>query len=259
MSVPGRVKRVDVVRLAALYGSRVVTMRAVAVLFTAALVWGCASAPAPPPPSSPVLERAGRLVVVASGPARFMVVEHSAEPGRTLDQIVKWTPYFWLRALVPLVHEGINQLIALDDKAVAGSDLEQINPRSVVGDTLTRRLEASGQFAEIRALPREPIGEDRRRADAFIRVSVSRWGLVRVREGDPTLVSAFTDVHAQMVMRETGMVVWELREDVTHPERLPLKTFISQRELARTMLLEVLERAGHRLGSELLYAKGAGS
>jgi hypothetical protein len=234
-------------------------MRAVAVLLTAALFWGCASAPVPPPPSPPVVERVGRLVVVTSGPSRFMIIEHSAEPGRTLDQIVKWTPYFWLRSLVPLFHEGINQLVALDDKAVAGRDLERINPRSVVGDTLTGRLQASGQFTEIRALPREPVGEDRRRAGAFIRVSVARWGLVRVREGDPPLVSAFTDVHAQMVMRETGMVVWELREDVTHPERLPLKTFISERELARTMLLEVLERAGHRLGTELLYAKGAGS
>jgi hypothetical protein len=206
-----------------------------------------------------VHERAGRLVVVASGPSRFMIVEHSTEPGRTLDQIVKWTPYFWLRSLVPLVHEGINQLVALDDKAVAGRDLARINPRTVVGDTLARQLQASGQFVEIRTLPREPVGEDRRRADAFIRVSVSRWGLVRVREGDPPLVSAFTDVHAQMVMRETGMVVWELREDVTHPERLPLKTVLAQQELGRTMLLEVLERAGHRLGNELLYAKGSGS
>jgi hypothetical protein len=234
-------------------------MRVVVVLSTAALFWGCASAPVPPPAFPPVLERAGRLVVIASGPSRFAIVEHSAEPGRTLEQIVKWTPYFWLRSLVPLVHEGINQLVALDDKAVAGRDLERINPRSVVGDALTRRLQASGQFSEIRTLPREPVGENRRRADAFVRVSISRWGLVRVREGDPPLVSAFTDVHAQMVMRETGMVVWELREDVTHPERLPLKTFTSQRELARTMLLEVLERAGQRLAIELLYAKGAGS
>jgi hypothetical protein len=234
-------------------------MRAVAVLLTAALFWGCASAPASPPSSPPLLERVGRLVVVTSGPSRFVVVEHSAEPGRTLDQIVKWTPYFWLRSLVPLLHEGVNQLVALDSKAVAGKDLEGISPRSVVGDTLTRRLLASGQFTEIRALPREPVGEERRRTDAFIRVSVSRWGLVGVRDGDPPLVSAFIDVHAQMVMRETGMVVWELREDVTHPERLPLKTFISERELARTMLLEVLERAGQRLGTELLYAKGAGS
>jgi hypothetical protein len=234
-------------------------MRVVTVPLIAALLWGCASAPTPPPPSALVHERAGRLVVVASGPSRFMIVEHSAEPGRTLDQIVKWTPYFWLRSLVPLVHEGINQLVALDDKAVAGRDVARINPRTVVGDTLARQLQASGQFAEIRTLPREPVGEDRRRADAFIRVSVSRWGLVRVRDGDPPLVSAFTDVHAQMVMRETGLVVWELREDVTHPEQLPLKTFLSQRELARTMLLEVLERTGHRLGTELLYAKGSGS
>lgn len=234
-------------------------MRATAVLLAAALFSGCASAPAPPPSSRQQFDRVGRLVVVASGQARFMIVENSTEPGRTLDEIVKWTPYFWLRYLVPLVHEGINQLVALDDRAVAGRDLDRVSPRSVVGETLARQLQASGQFGVVQALPREPIGEDRRRADAFMRVSVSRWGLMRVREGDPPLVSAFTDVNAQMVMRDTGVVVWEIHEDVTHPDRLPLKTFTSQPELARTMLLEVLERAGHRLGSELLYARRSGS
>src|SRR5262249_37810826 len=163
----------------------------------------CASASAPPPSSHQQLDRVSRLVVVTSGQARFMVVENNTEPGRTLDEIVKWTPYFWLRYLVPLVHEGVNQLVSLDDRAVAGRDRERISPGSVVGETLARRLQASGQFGVVLALPREPIGEDRRRADAFMRVSVSRWGLMRVRENDPPLVSAFTDVTAQMVMRET--------------------------------------------------------
>ena len=234
-------------------------MRALAVLLTAALTLGCASAPAPSPSPSPLGARVGRVVVVVSGQTRFTVVEHSAEPGRTFDQIVKWTPYFWLRSLVPLVHEGINQIVAIDRKAVAGGSLAHITARSVVGETFVRRLQASGQFREILTLTREPVDEDRHRADAIIRVSVPMWGLVRVREGNPPLVSAFTDVHAQMVVPETGVVLWERREDVTHPERLPLKTFTTQQDLARMVLLEVLERAGHQLGSELLYARSSGS
>src|SRR5262249_10145119 len=116
-------------------------MRAVAVLLAAALSSGCASAPAPASSFPRQLDRVGRLVIVTSGQTRFMIVEHSTEPGRTLDEIVKWTPYVWLRSLLPLVHEGINQLVALDDKAVAGRDLDRINPRSVVGETLAQRLQ----------------------------------------------------------------------------------------------------------------------
>ena len=90
------------------------------------------------------------------------------------DEIVKWTPYFWLRPLVPLLHEGINQIVAIDRNGVAGGDLN-INPRSVVGDTFARRLQASGQFREILTRAREPVDEDRHRADALIRVSVPMW------------------------------------------------------------------------------------
>jgi len=87
---------------------------------------------------------------------------------------------------------------------------------------------------------------------------VPAWGLVRVREGEPDLLSAFADVRAQMVLRGTGVVVWEDNEDVTNPERLPLEAFTKDREFTRHELTEVLERAGQRLASELLYARGAG-
>jgi hypothetical protein len=240
----------------ALYREVTGMMRVHGVLLAAALISGCASAPTASPPSHPLLDRVGRVVVVVSGQTRFTVVEHSAEPGRTFDEIVKWTPYFWLRPLLPLLHEGINQIVAIDRKT--GADLK-INPHSVVGETFARRLQASGQFREVLTRAREPLDEDRHRADALIRVSVPMWGLVRVREGNPPLFSAFTDVHAQIVMRETGVVVWERREDVTHPDRVPLETFTTQRDLARMVLLDVLERAGHRLGSELLYARSSGS
>ena len=99
---------------------------------------------------------------------------------------------------------------------------------------------------------------DRRRADGLLRLTVPRWGLVRVRDGDPALVSAFADVQAQLVMRETGVVAWELSEDVTHSDRLPLAQFRRQHPLTQMELHEVLERAGQRLASELLYAWSAG-
>ena len=114
------------------------------------------------------------------------------------------------------------------------------------------------QHDQVRTLEREPVGEDRRRTDAIVRVTVPAWGLVRVREGEPDLLSAFADVRAQMVLRGTGVVVWENNEDVTNPERLPLAAFTKDREFTRHELTEVLERAGQRLASELLYARGAG-
>jgi hypothetical protein len=45
---------------------------------------------------------------------------------------------------------------------------------------------------------------------------------------------------------------------VTHPDRLPLRAFSRDREFARQVTTEVLERAGRRLASEYLYTRGAG-
>jgi hypothetical protein len=191
---------------------------------------------------------------VASGESRFSVIEYSAEPGRAFDEILSWTPYRWLGPLVALVHDGINTLVAPGRETVAGLDLNTISPREIVAAELARRLQAGGRFDEILQLDREPVGEDRQRADALLRLTVPRWGLVRVRDSEPALVSAFSDVQAQLVVRETGVVAWELSEDVTHPDRLLLEQFKRQHILTRTELHEVLERAGHRLASELLYA-----
>ena len=115
-----------------------------------------------------------------------------------------------------------------------------LTPSSVVADALARRLQASGQFEEVGALDREPVGDDRRRADAIARVTVPAWGLVRVREGDPNLVSAFADTRAQLAVRGTGVIVWETALDVTNPERLPLDSFTRDREFARQELMDVL-------------------
>jgi hypothetical protein len=83
-------------------------------------------------------------------------------------------------------------------------------------------------------------------------------GIVRVREGKPDMMAAYADARAQVVVRPTGVVVWEHDEDVTHPERLPLQALTDDGELTRQELKEVLERAGQRLANEFLYARSAG-
>ena len=228
----------------------------VVVLFSA-----CASTPAPSPQSHPrPFDNVRRLAVVATGETAFAVNEHSAEPGRTFSEIRKWGVFRdpWWQPLADLVHHGINWLLEVDRKSEAGAGLTGITPRDVVASALAWSLIASGQYDEVSIHPREPLGEDRRRADAILRLTVPAWGIVRVREGEPDLHSAFADVRAQMVLRGTGVVVWERSEDVTDLERLPLASFTGDREFTRQQLMQVLERAGLRLGSELLYARGAG-
>jgi hypothetical protein len=231
-----------------------------AVLLVLAIVpvWGCASSTPTPRPTARPFDTMRRVAIVASGDSKFTVVEHRAEPGRTFDEVVKWTPYQWLRPLGPLVHAGINWLLDLGRTASTAPDAWGISPRSIVTEVLTRRLQSSGSFEEVRTVESEPIGEERRRADSIVRVTVPAWGLVRVRQGNPDLLSAFADVRAEMVIPGTGVVVWENSEDVTDPERLPLESFTRDRQFARQQLLAVLERAGERLASELLYARGAG-
>ena len=237
-------------------------MRAVAVLLVLAVVAvsGCASAP--PRQAAPSFDHVRQLAVVVSGESKFSVVAESAEPGRTLDEVLKW-PFIsayepLLRPIADLVHRGINWLLDLDRTGEAKVDLGNLTPRSLVAGAFVRALEASGRFDEIRAYGREPVGEDRQRADAIVRITVPSLGLVRVREGEPDLLSAFADVRAEMVAPASGVVLWADSQDVTDPERLPLKSFTKDREFARAQLIAVLERAGQRLASELLYARGAG-
>jgi len=200
-----------------------------------------------------------RVSVVVSGESRFTVLEHSAEPGRTFDEVLSWTPYkSLLQPLAVLLHKGINWLLESDSTEAAGRDLAGISPKAAVSIAFAQALAASEQFQEIRMLEREPVGEDRRRVDAIVRLSVPAWGIVRVREGDPDLLSGFADVRAEMVIRGTGVVVWEKAEDVTDPERLPLESFRKDSEFTRHHLLDVLTRAGERLANELVYARSAG-
>jgi hypothetical protein len=231
-------------------------LRAVIVTPVLSIVLGCASSAPPARPTARPIDGVRRVAIVGAGDSKFTVVEHRSEPGRTFDEVVKWTPHQWLRPFGALVHAGINWLLDSGRAATTAPDVAGVPSRIVVAEVVARRLQASGVFDEVRALEREPVGEERQRSDALLRVTVPAWGLVRVRQGPPDLLSAFADVRAQMVIRGTGVVVWESSEDVTHPERLPLESFTRDPRFARQQLIDVLERAGQQLASELVYARG---
>lgn len=234
--------------------------QAVVVAVVGLLLSGCASA-TPPRPTLPSFGHVRHLAVVVSGDSQFTVVDESAEPGRTFERILSWPllgPSRWLRPIADLVHRGLNWLLETDRTASAAVDLGAASPRSLVAAAFTQALEDSGRFEGVRTYAREPVGEDRRRTDAIVRVTVPAWGLVRVQAGEPALLSAFADVRAEMVLPASGVVVWSDSQDVTDPERLPLRSFTGDREFTRQQLIGVLERAGQRLASELLYAQGGG-
>ena len=226
---------------------------------------GCASS-APPAGASGVRpETLQRVVIIGSGDSKFTMLHDSTEAASTFDGIVnevlKWIPAKYSAMVAPLariVSSAIKASAESKRAAAVSSHVGKESPASVVAEAFARRLEGSGQFLEVRAVDREPVDDERRRADAIIRLTVPGWGLVRVREGKPDLLAGFADVRAQMVVRATGAIVWEHDEDVTHAERLPLPAFTRDGDLARHQLLEVLERAGQRVANEFLYARGAG-
>ena len=214
----------------------------------------------PPPPPSASFDQLRHIAVVVTGESTFTVRADDAEPGRTFSEILRW-PIFgadtsWLRPVADLVHRGINWLLEGSRTADARVDLGDIAPRSFVAGAFVRALEASGRFAEVRAYGHEPVGEDRRRADAIVRLTVPAWGLVRVQDGEPELLSAFADARVEMVAPSAGVTLWSASEDITDVERLPMKTFTSDREFTRQQLIAVLERAGRRMASELVYTRG---
>ena len=234
----------------------------VLVMVVSATLAGCAStAPAPSP--TPRAARAAvdgirRVVVVAGTESKFAVDAGAGkEPGPEFDQIMKWLPYQDL--LVPIaraVYWGITWLI--DDARTSDVLPKDVTPAAVVTEAFARTVLDSGPFDHIVVVDREPTGDTRRNAEAIVRIAVPSWGLVRVRDGEPQLVAAVADVRAQIVTRQTGVVVWEHAEDVTGPERLPLSTLTGDRAAAREELVDVLTRAGRRLASELAYARSGG-
>jgi hypothetical protein len=225
-------------------------------------LWGCASSTSPPRPSVRPFDDVRRLVIVVSGESTFTMVEHAVEPGRTFDEILKWIPWIpysvALRPVAQLVHRGINWALETDRAARAAPSLVGVSPRLVVAEAMARTLRASGWFDEVRTLEQEPAGDERRNADAIVRISVPAWGLVRVREGKQDLLSGFADVRSEMAVPGTGVVLWEDSQDVTQPERVPAESFLGSRDFARQEMIDVLERAGQRVANELLYARSAG-
>jgi hypothetical protein len=245
----------------AYFAAMTTVLRSVLALAIAVVLSGCASSPpAPAPrarPSSAAITDVRRVVVVTTGESRFTVMQDAKEPGRAFDDVMKWLPYKDILApIARAVYSGISWLIDAD--RAAGTVPGDVVPGTVVAEAFARALQVSGPFNQIVPLDREPVGDERRLADAIVRLTVPSWGLMRVREGDPDMVAGFADVRAQMVLRETGVVVWEHEEDVTHPGRLSLDAFKRDRALTRQELVDVLERAGRRLANELVYARDGG-
>jgi hypothetical protein len=200
------------------------------------------------------LDGVRRVVVVGSGDSEFAVVLGSREPGRVFDEVMRWLPY--KEILVPIAHAvywGITWLMDADRASTTAP--RDVAPAAVVAHAFARTLLMSGPFVQIVPMSSEPVGDARRDADAIVRLAVPSWGLVRVRAGNPDLVGGFADVRAEMVLRETGVMIWRHEEDVTHPDPISLASFTADRELTRERMIEVLERAGRRLASELVYAQ----
>ena len=150
-------------------GSRgnVVMHRAVAILLVLIVVVasGCAST-SPPQPTARPFENLRQLVVVASGDTTFAVTQHSAEPGRTFDEILKWGSLggWWWKPAADLAHRGINWLLQLNRKSDVSAGLGDVSPREMVATAFASTLRASGQYDEITTLTAEPSGDDRRSA-----------------------------------------------------------------------------------------------
>src|SRR5262249_50372217 len=109
-------RRLPLVRAVRGCEAEVTAMRALAALVGLLVVplSGCASSAPPPRPAARPFEDVRRIAVVVTGDSRFSVLEHSAEPGRTFDEILTWMPSSYrafLQPLAGLVHRGINWLL----------------------------------------------------------------------------------------------------------------------------------------------------
>jgi hypothetical protein len=230
-------------------------------LLTLTLILASACAPAPTRGAVPVsnvrsLEGVRRLSIISFDAASFTLVEHRSQPGRTLDEVLSWHPYgAALRPLAALVHRGVNSALSRDHEIMVAGSVYDVAAGQVVAEAMAGRLRASRSLDEVRVLASEPI-DTNRPEDALVRLTVTSWGLVRVRD-DPELFSSFSDVTGFLGVSGSGVVLWEHREDATGPDQIPFEALRWNPPLTRKEVVTALERAGERLAAELLYARGA--
>lgn len=240
-------------------------MRSVSFALVILVLSGCATATVPSPPADSAV-RGGpladvrRLAIVPSGESQFTTAGATAntfDVGHVLREVARWYPKAdFFAPLTPVIQAGVDWFLEQGRPSRPTPQVRDVSPGFVVAEAFARTLMAIGRFDGVQTLQREPVGEDRRQTEALLRLTVPTWGLVRVREGKPDLMATYVDVHAQVVLPATGVIVWEHEEDVTHADRVPLPTLTSDGALARQELLDVLERAGQRLANEFLYAQG---
>jgi len=231
-------------------------------LLTITLIVASGCAPAPtrgPVPVSNVrsFEGVRRLAIISFDAAGFTLVEHRSQPGRTLDEVLAWAPYgAALRPLAALVHRGVSSGLARDHEIMVAGSVYDVAAGQVVAEAMAGQLRASGFLDEVRVVASEPIDTANRPKEALVRLTVTSWGLVRVRD-DPDLFSSFSDVTGFLGVPGTGVVLWEHREDVTGPDQIQFEAFRRNPPLTRREVVKTLQRAGERLAAELLYARGA--
>jgi hypothetical protein len=238
----------------------------VALVVLIAVLSGCAASPPPPIPSPPPaafpLDSLDRVVVVTAGESRFASAKTSSvsssldDSFRIFGEVMKWVPssWGWAVPMAQLLRQGIGWLM---EEGAQKAAPKEVSPAAVVASTFAQTVLTGGASrARIVVTDREPTADARKDVDAIVRIAVPAWGVMRVQDGTPPLMGAFADVRAEMLLRETGVVVWRHEEEITHPERVPEGALRSDPDAARARLAEVLERAGRRMGSELVYAMG---
>jgi len=228
--------------------------------FTLVIASGCESTPprrTAPVPSVRSFENIQRLAIVAFDAGGFTLAEQRSQPGRTLDEVLSWHPYgSALRPLAALVHRGVNSVRVHDQEIIVAESVRDVAAGRVIAEAMAQRLRASSSLDEVSVLTSEQNGAGHQTGGAIVRLTVTSWGLDRVRQ-DPDLFSSFADVTGLLAVSGTGVALWEHHEDVTGPDLIPFDAFRWDPTFTREQILNVLARAGERFAAEFLYARGA--
>jgi len=78
-------------------------MRIALLVLVLGSLWGCASSAPPSRPAARPFDNVRRVAVVVTGDSRFTVLEHRAEPGKTFDEVLGWTPSVTFEELVGIL------------------------------------------------------------------------------------------------------------------------------------------------------------
>lgn len=223
-------------------------MARVAMWLTLALLATGCGAHEPLRPTTTALTDVRTIAVVVPTDGSFIVIRERAKATAT-----------------PAVLFGVvgAAVAAAHNKSADDGERDKLAPHVAGLSTRTvfiesfRKAIATDRARTVTVLGTEPDAATLRSYDGVLRVVLHEWGFRLAPAAGVERMAPFVEVRTTMVRTKDATSVWDERDVILGPGRHELSALHADHALVRTAITDTLEKAGLRVGTQLLYPRAA--